>query len=277
MGHLSLERRWLWDSYDHLLALLAINLLMGAALAPLWLIGLGRLGALISSGGAGAALLQAGLLLALLMTATLWLWAGLLAEVVPILGTDRSTPFKRVLAGLFRFDVLRWSLLGGFVSAALPTSALFYFRSEIGGASVSGFLGALCLWVSAGWLAVLVASLPVLLAERKGTRAALLSALRLLLIDTRLMGRVLLLMVLLWGLAVVLKFAGIFLFAFSLTAVLMNAAHAVARARRSPPDPNPAAATTWKEREQLERELEDLQLLRKRYQRTIRDVLRPWE
>ncbi len=89
----------------------------------------------------------------------------------------------------------------------------------------------------------------------------------------------------LWIIGAALKFAGIFLFAFSGTAMLLNSLHDVLldteeraeNLREARKANGPSKPASWKELRAIENETEEERMRRSRYERTFRDLVRPWE
>ncbi len=285
--------QWFWDTYDALGRLAVLNLVLFTVFllltAGLFVPAISFVDAVMAANlglGLAAALLVFTLGGALVLT--LW-FPGLLYFSWQV-SQDREFRLRDFMIGLRESGgrFLRFSLLACFVLGLIAVNGWFYARDVLFSGSlrmVGAALAGLCFWLGVLWVSVVVNAMPWLVREPRGLRSALkLGAFVTLRYPLYSFGS-LLFLGLLWLLsAVLLKTAPLWILGLSATGTYINSMHDVAfwwearkdREARQEEKKKAAArpAATWK---QVEPDEEGDQEPPDRYQRTLRDILKPWE
>jgi hypothetical protein len=276
--------QWLWDSYDHLVALILANIAMFVVTmlcVYTWVMGtLRALGD--ATPGVTVMALAAGAWVVL--TVVLTLWICLYGHVAPLIARERQLGLMDFLRGFRTLGAraLRFSVVVVGVGLVLTVAFWFYAISGYMPAHlrlVGMGLAGLIFWLLLGWVAVSLCAAAWLVRGGLGARAALRRGALLLLARPGLALGVVIHLVLIWAVSLGFKLIGAFLFSFSLTATFLNSLYDVVEAEANPEEelPDPETAKSWKEREELEKERERRRLDSFRYGRTMKDILKPWE
>lgn len=275
---------WFWDTFDHLGRLLVLNMVLFLATAPVAYAVF--LAVEVSLREQAGALVLVGLMavaMAVLQLGPLTLAAAGLLHFAGRISDEKDPPLVEFLRGVWAVGRRVAGVMAVWVvaSTVLLVNAWFYIgplRPEWLPPMAGAFLAGLCLWLALGGLGVVGHALVLAARSRHGlwtclrlgllltlkypglTAATVLFAASLLVIGARL-----------WG-------VGLLLWGFTAPILLMNALHDVIADYEDdlarPPLP---PATSWAERQAREAEEEERRLKSARYQRTFRDVIRPWE
>ena len=278
-------KQWFWDCYDCLGRLLVLNLGLGILFVTAALLGLGVLAAVAPalSPQATFLLLAAAMMLVGAPMAGLWL-AGMLE--FGRLSTEKNDPPLRSFLGGMRAHGLRMVGLVGLATAIIVVllANIFYY-AVIGGlegalSDVGGLLSGLSFWGILLVLGSLLHAAPLAVRRRMGARAALKLGFFLVLRHPMLTLGVLLFLGSLWVIGAVMRMVGLVIFGFSFPVMLVNSVHDVVWERINARQPAPSAApvaASWHEVRAQEEEAERQRLDAARYDRTFRDILKPWE
>jgi hypothetical protein len=288
--------QWFWDTYDGLGRLVVFNLLVTTLLGGLWFLGLIP-GAqwLMMLAGKNPAL--AGLLglggwtFAGALTLTLW-FPGILFFAKKI-ATEKEVSLRDYFSGLRLGGVafFKVALLLCLALGIIGINLFFYARvSWFQGAWrwVGAGLAGLCFWMAFFVLAIALHSLSLAVQNERTPRQVFLHALLLTLRYPLFSAGALLVLGFLWVLSTLtLKTAPLWVIGLSATATFINSVHDVVLARESrreheaaqaakegAPSPALSRPTSWR---QILQDTEAENLPRDRYQRSLRDLLRPWD
>ncbi len=283
-------KQWFWDCYDHLGRLLVSNLGFFLLLFPVFVLLPAFLEPLLSE-QAGPVEIAAAYLIAMVVSSLFnaaWL-AGLL-HFGQLVSAEKDPPWRAVPHGVwlhFR-RVLLFLLMVGLILGILLLNVWFYFASgQLTGplAFVGYVLGGFFLWMIPFLFMIVLHALPFLVRNEARPLRALRFGFLVSMKYPWVTFSALIFLGSLWVLGAAVKFAGIFLFAFAGTAMLINSLHDVlfdteeraGRLRKTQDSNIPKRPASWKELRQLEDETEEERLRRARYERTFRDLIRPWE
>jgi len=276
--------QWFWDSYDHLVALLLANI------ALFVLVFLVLYKGLVLTFHAAEGLPPAGLVLAcatagwLLLTPAMALWIGCFSRVLPLIARERPVGWRDFVGGVWENGWRSLRFAGAAVGGVMILLVNLWFYT-LGGAMasmgrpVAMALGGLTFWVLVSWMTICVCALPWFFRGGLGVRGSLRRGLVLLLTRPGLALGVATHVGLLWLVGLGLQMVGAFLVSFSLSATFLNSVFDVLEAEANPEEPLPAPDSlgSWKEREAVEKAHERRRMDGLRYNRTLRDVLKPWE
>jgi hypothetical protein len=171
------------------------------------------------------------------------------------------------------------------LAALLLVNIWFYFLSGLlpESLAIAGFVvGGLCFWLMLLLVVILGHAMPLVVRRGFGFRRGMKYGLLLTLkypgatFGTALFGASLLV------LGAYLKFAGLVVFGFTLPVLLANSLHDVIvdreeQASAATPEAAGEKRTSWREIREDDEQQEEARLRRARYDRTFRDVIRPWE
>ncbi|MEQ8820783.1 MAG: hypothetical protein RLY93_11115 [Sumerlaeia bacterium] len=283
-------KQWFWDCYDHLGRLLALNLVLFFLFLPVALYsastGLQIAGNLPPA--TAILLICAALIVLVPLVGTLWF--GALLPFAGQVSQEKDPPFRYALTGLKMAwgRLARFFLLTGSTFAILLLNLWFYFSgTAFSGAMpvLTSILGGLCLWLIALLALVTGHALPLLVRQNRGALSALKVGFLLTAKYPLLTIGAGLFLASLWVIGTALRFVGVIGFAFSGTALFLNSLHDVileAESRQLTRDPaaenDPEERpTSWREIREAENQTEDERIKKARYERSFRDILRPWE
>lgn len=273
--------QWFWDCYDFLGRLLAFNLLAFFLLGGGALLGLSLFLALPLP-PAGVVL---GLVLILALAGPLWgtLWLAPLAWFAAQASEERNPGFSAFPRGLLQAGPRVWALLQvGLGGVAVLLGNAWAYAGGLPALPIPpliGYaLGGFCLWLALGLLALTLVAVPFALREQRSPVAALRRAFLLTLLRPRLVLGTLAALLFFLVTGALVKLAGLLVFGFAGTGMLLNSLYDVVTEAEREANQSPAPApTTWKEVEAAAATAEDQRQRRARYERSFRDVLRPWE
>ncbi|CAN5220018.1 hypothetical protein BH09SUM1_BH09SUM1_26400 [soil metagenome] len=274
-------KQWLWDCHDHIVRLLVINvvlfLLIASALVALLL----TIAAAATTEAQTVAMMcvASAVILPILLT----LWIAPLGHFAALASKERDPGFRVLLRGLIEHGGRTWRYLTICICAIAILFANMWFyssgRAFGDGARFVGFaLGGLCFWMILAVVASMIGGIPSLIRDRLTARAAIKRGFLILLRESGLIIQTLILLIVLSILGGMLRFAGILLFGMSGASMLINSVYDVLAAREKERAKAPASkAANWKDQEEIDRAAERERMDAVRYNRTIRDILRPWE
>ncbi len=281
-------KQWLWDSYDHLGRLIAINvllaLLLGGALLYIGII----IAAFVSA--ATPLLAVATLLGAIVVIGPIWmaLWVAPLAHFARLVSAEKDPNFAEFRRGLFRLFLPAWRyfLVMFAAIAVLLFNAWFYvFSGRLPDAMrIPGYLAAgLCFWAAVLVAITLLPALPLLAEPQPAIRRVFRISLAILIkYPGTVLGAVFVLILLSLIGGLLLRMAGFLVFGFSGTALLANSLYDVilsfeTRRDEAAADNKSSKPRTWKDLQVHESSSEKERMDSVRYNRTIKDLLKPWE
>lgn len=281
-------KQWFWDCYDHMGRLIVANIILFTLLFGAVMYALPFLAAMLVnlSPSQGALLL----FLALVLLGPIWLslWFVPYGHFGGLVAEEKDPGFVEFLRG-FRLRGLRtWAYFQMLCLAAgiLLMNMWFYYRMETESAAARLFfnvLAGLCFWMVMLIVLLAMAGIPHVGRGVIPLRGVFRESLLTLAKHPLTMLGALLFLASLWFLgAVPLKMGGVLVFGLSGTAMLLNSIVDVtseferrqAEAIEATGDSRPR---TWREVKAQEKESEKDRLQRSRYERTLRDILRPWE
>jgi len=285
--------QWFWDTYDALGRLVVLNLLLFTVfLLVAMLVVMPALSLTQALGSRNPAL--GALLLLLLFTLagagilTLW-FPGLLYFSWQV-SQDKEFKLGHFFRGLRQYGgrFLRLSLLGCLVLGMLVINIWFYRRGDLFGGSipaVGAALAGLCFWIGLLALGIFVNAMPLVVRGERTLKAAIKIGAYVTLKYPLYTYGALLFLGLLWLLsAVLLKTAPLWIIGLAATVTYVNSMHDVVvwweerkekeeqKAREEAE--GSAKPTSWK---QIRQDEEAANEPKDRYQRTLRDILKPWE
>lgn len=279
-------KHWFWDFYDHLFRLLLINLLMALVLGGaflFWLMWLGQLAAAYQNPALAAFALFASVAFLLPIGITLWFApVGYFAEQI---SAEKDPGWGTFWEGirLASGRVWRYAQALCLLLAILGLNGWFYSFSGTLPESIwwlKYFLGGLCFWLGLFLVWTMQLGLPLTIRGRVGVAQAMKLSASTLARYTGLTLSVFLLIASLWVIGIAFRFLGPLLFLFSGTVLLWNALYDVLieyeeeLEEERNPRPRP---TNWAEVKAEEARDEEKRLQKARYDRGMRDILRPWE
>ncbi len=280
-------KQWFWDCYDHLGRLLLANMLLFFILAAAFVYTAPIIVAFFSAltGGHQVLFLAAAFLVVAPLSLTLAF--APFSEFAPLVSKEKDPRVRVFLRGLWRqgFRTWRYFFLVCLILALLLVNIWFYTLSGQFPESmmmVGYILAGLCFWLGVVLAASLVPGIPLLFRRELGAGKTLKISLLVLLKYPGLVFGLFIFLVSLWIIGTAVKMAGLLIFAFSGTAMMLNSFYdvvaeweeAMAREAEESDDKRPR---TWKELKDQEKETEEERMRRSRYERTFRDIIRPWE
>lgn len=286
---------WFWDTYDALGRLVVLNLMLftvflafaflviaPAADVVAWL--------LAHNPALGTAVGLLVLTLAATLILTIWM-PGLLYFSWQV-SQDKEARLADFFVGLRRRGgrFMRLTLLASFLLGIIAVNMAFYARSDVfgGGLRLAGAaLAGLCFWLEIVVLGVYVNAMPLAVRTDKSMKDLLKLGLYVTLRYPFQTYGALIFLALLWLLSVVLlKTAPLWLLGLAATATYINSMHDVVvwweekkeeEARKANENAGMGETkppTSWK---QIRADEEAANKPKDRYQRTLRDILKPWE
>ena len=275
---------WFWDTFDHMGRLIALNVALFLAAAPLVYALFIALEVTMreQTGPMLLVVLLAGGM-AVLQLGPLTLAAAGLLHFAGLISAEKDPPLVEFLRGLWLVGRRVAALMIGWVafSTILLINAWFYvgpLRPVWMAPMAGAFLSGLCVWLVLGGVCVMAHA--IVLAVRSPrtiggcVRLGVLLTLKypVLTASTVLFGASLLVI------GVWLWLVGLLLWGFVGPILLLNALHdVIAQYEDDAARPAPPPATSWAERKLREEQDDERRMSRARYDRTFRDVIRPWE
>ena len=279
-------KQWFWDCYDHLVALFVGNVLMFALAFGGGFLVVQFSAPFIATLPGGFQVL-AGLTMAILFLSIVCAtWFSATGHFGALVAREKYPAFRELLRGIASDFLLQWKYTVVCITGVCVFLVNIWFYSFSGMMQAPPFLlhvlSGLCFWMIVLILASMVVGLPLRSRERAGVKATIKRSFLMLLRHPISVIGLFIFIASLWIIAMWLRFAPIFLFGFSGTAMLLNSFHDVMfgedfSAKQAAREQEGAAATSWKERQEHESEAEQARMSRSRYERTFRDLLRPWE
>ncbi|MCB2156122.1 hypothetical protein KQI84_14695 [bacterium] len=279
-------KQWFWDCYDYLGRLLGMNLLLFVILWPVaFYLGIFMATAAAGAGSAGWMLvLCCGLAILIPVAGTIW-FGGLL-HFGMLSSDEKDPPFRSFFAGIRKtgFRLFRFLLVIGAAIALLVLNIWFYFYADILSPELwllTYLLGGLCFWLILFVMGIALHGMPLVVRYERKTWPALKAGLYLSMKYPILTLGCVLYIGSLFVLAVGLRLVGLIVFAFSATGMFINSTHDVIleveeRAERAAAEEGDDRPTSWREIQEAEDENEEERLRKARYERTLRDILKPW-
>ncbi len=281
-----ITKQWFWDYYDHLGRLILGNIIAFLVLVPPLYICFVYLDAVLGSLSRQAAVLTLFVAIVVVLPPFAAFWFSAFGHFGGRVSLEKDPRLGEFLMGLRRRFLKMWCffllLLGAL--ALLWLNVWFYVGGGFfpdGLRIVAYLLAGVCFWLS---LLVGIAAIPVIPALAR-TDLPVMAAWRfgllcLLRYPGVLIG-VFVFLCSLWVIGFFLRLAGIFLFGFAGTALLFNSTYDVLVAfeagREKAAKGGAPRPRTWREIREAESESDEERMNRVRYERTLRDVLRPWE
>ncbi|MEO8376261.1 MAG: hypothetical protein ABI579_01210 [Candidatus Sumerlaeota bacterium] len=222
-----------------------------------------------------------------LFTSTIFaVWFSATGYFGELVSREKYPGLRQLLQGVRRDFFFQWQYLVVCMSIIAVLMINIWFYSFSGMLAASAFvrylLSGFCFWIIILVLTSMIVGLPMRSRERTNLKQTFKRGMITLMRSPLIMIGLLIFIASLWIIAAWLRFAPIFLFGFSGTAMLMNSFYDVAfgvdaLSEQTTAEKESAAATSWKQKQGLESEAEQLRMSRSRYERTLRDLLRPWE
>lgn len=278
-----------WDSYDHLGRLLAMNLLLFMTLVPAFTYGSAFVFVFIEPFGPVGRVAIVSLVLWLTLVVMGTIWFGSLLHFAWMSTQELDPPFREFFKGILRRGprvALFFAVWGG-IEVILLLNLWFYYLSGFlpEGLTLIGYiLGGVAFWIALFLFGVAAHALPALVRENLSLRQSMKLGLFLSLKYPGATLKTLVFFISIWIIGVALKFVGIVILGFFFPLMVLNSLHDVLvateekaeRARQEASNPKPQASS-WKEIEEEQEVSEEERLNKARYERTFRDILRPWE
>ncbi len=281
--------QWFWDTYDYLGRLLTANVILFLVLAfSAWYSVRVVVQLTNPIGPAGQAL---GLFLLLVVAGPVWftVWFAPVGYFGGLVSAEKDPGFREFKNGLRQAWARTWKW---FQLLCLIVGTLFinlwFYLSGIDFNGSLRFLGyilaGLCFWLIIGLGAAAMAATPLVIRGELKPLTALKTGLLLALKFPGLLVGGFIFLVSLWIIGTYIKFAGILIFGFTGTVMLTNSIYDVllewermekraiemeAKGKKRP--------RNWKQMRAQEEEQEEERMDKERYDRTLRDLLRPWE
>lgn len=258
----SVLKRWAWDCFDLFGRLVAVNVPLAALAIAGWALVADVSQLLPESAAAGVLLWAVVIAVPLPILGVLWF-----APLLWFLNVDlrrEVPPLKRLWEGLRTrwSDLLRYLVACGAITASLWASFWFYaigdFMPERIG-TVSYVLAGLCLWALALVPLTMMHGLPLAVRRKRPLVELFKVSFALTVARFRITALCAGLLVVMWFFSWLCQLTGIVLIAFSATAVLLNALH--------------EDTLRWQRTLSGESVPDDYG----HYQRTVGEVLRPWQ
>lgn len=281
-------KQWFWDSYDHLGRLFVANFILFVFYASIFLGLAGGVGVLAREATPQALALTLFVVIAFVLPVLLLPWIAPLSHFAELISKEKDPGFARYFTGVRKNTIRAWKILqlscGAF--GLLLLNIWFYTSSEAFAAELRtlGFvLAGLCFWLGVLLAAVLLPAIPAYLRSDGSLLAALKSGLYITLKYPGTVFGLLAFIISLWIIAAALRFVGILLFGFAGTYLFLNSLHDVVTAREASQSEEeqqqeqPATPATWKEIKVADKKDERKRMDKSRYERTFKDILRPWE
>lgn len=280
-------KQWFWDSYDHLGRLLVGNLVLFFILFPVVLYLFSGLSSLSEGLSPAQTVMSLSILLILVAPILLTLWLASLSHFAGLASSEKDPPLRAFLGGLRHqgFRCWKYFQVQCLILGILFMNIWFYTGSGTmaGTMETVGYgLAGICFWVSVVLILMMLPGVPFLVRQERSVLSAMKISLVILLRFPMLIIGFGLFLLSLWVIGAALRFAGILIFGFAGTAMLMNSLYDVLidmeeRQEKAAKRSGDGRPRTWKELRALEEEDEEERMRKVRYERTLRDLLKPWE
>lgn len=281
-------KQWFWDCYDHMGRLIVANIILFTLLFGAVMYVLPLVAALLTNltPSQGALLL----FLVVVFGGPIWLsiWFVPYGHFGALVAEEKDPGFVEFLRA-FRLRGLRtWAYFQILCLAAgvLLMNMWFYFRWETESGAARLFfnvLAGLCFWMVMLLVLTAMAGIPLVARRSTPLRGVFRESLLVVVKHPLTILGAFAFLASLWFLgSVPLKMGGVLVFGMSGTAMMLNSICDVtlelerrqAEAAEATGDSRPR---TWREVKVQEKESEKERLEKSRYERTFRDILRPWE
>ncbi len=282
-------KQWFWDAYDHLGRLFLWNFLLFIFYSIAFFALAALTAMLVEEQHPTMGALVTFVLWTLAAPVLLLPWIAPLAHFGKLISLEKDPGFREFFRG-FRQKLLRtWLILQVLVAGitVLLLNIWFYGFSEAFAAEnrLLGFtLAGLCFWMGVFLVAVMLPALSHYLREESTLRASLKFGLLAALKYPGTVFGLLAFIISLWIIAAALRFVGILLFGFVGTYLFLNSLYDVLMERErkeltkeEQEEEPPRRPASWKEIKVEERAKEKERMDKSRYERTFRDIIRPWD
>jgi hypothetical protein len=278
-------KQWFWDYYDHLLRLFVANIvlfiLLGSA-AYLWMSYLNA-----ALGESPETFRALSLFFTVVLLAPIWLtlWFAPLGHFASLVAEEKDPGLSQLFAGLRILGPRYWLYFQtccAIIGTLLLSFWFYLFSPQLGDSltAIRYFLGGLSFWVLLFFLWMMCIGIPLIARQRHGIQQTIkisfVTVLRypgfLLLVGIFLLS--------LWVIGIGFKLIGAMLFGFTGTMMLLNSTYDVLVKHEDEMDASlhpEEKPTTWKEIQELEKRKEKERMDKERYDRTLKDIIKPWE
>lgn len=276
-------KHWFWDSYDHLFVLIFGNIALFVLANVMVILLAPFVGGLMDGLAPPGIVLLLFVLTVVVLPLALAIVVGPAGHVAKMITDEKEPVFRDFLRGLkatwfrmWRFFAVICAIIG-----ILLVNAWFYLLSGFFPEQlqlVGGLLAGLCLWIALTLLCILQIAIPVYIRTDSGIFRSLRTGFVALLKYPGLMIGNGVFLISLGVLSVLAMLAPILIYGLVGPIVLFNAMYDVLLEHEENLNagerPTP---TSWSEIEEREKEDENVRMKKVRYNRTFRDVLRPWQ
>jgi len=275
-------KHWFWDSYDYLFVLAAMNVLYFVVLNLLVVLGAPPLLAMVEALPPTSLAMLLFLLSVIVLPIVLTMIYAPVGHFCRLISEEKDPGFRDLLAGLRVLGPRLWLFFFVVVSVigVLLVNAWFYLASGLFPDSlqiVGGILAGLCFWLVLTLLVILQLAIPIHCRQKRTLLRSLQGGVVALLRYPGLLVGNFIFLVSLGALSVLAVMAPILLFGLVGPVVLFNAMYDVLVEHEEALEAKAAPeATTWAEIQAREKANEAVAMKKTRYNRTFRDVLRPW-
>lgn len=275
-----------WDCYDHLGRLFIANVLLFFLLIAVGFAAMYLTSPLTAVLPPAQGILILFVAFAVVTPLTLTLWLAPLIHFGALVSAEKNPAFGEFARGLrlHGFRLWKYTTLLALIIGVLLVNIWFYTYGGLFPERMRfiGFiLAGLCFWMLLFASASALAALPMLVREQLTAVQALKRGFACLLRQPLPVLSLAIFIASLWIISLWLRGAPVFLFGFSGTAMLMNSLHDVMKARELESSgavgESPEKGSSWRDIRQREAAEEKQRMDRVRYERTLRDLLRPWE
>jgi hypothetical protein len=280
-------KQWFWDCYDHLGTLFVWNILLFTLTFSSSVLLLHLATPLATELPPFARVLFLFILLVLTAPLVIAIWFAPSTHYGKLVAAEKYPGFRVLMRGLRAefLRVWRYGFLCATIAGILLVNIWFYVASGefVPEQPIVGhLLAGLCFWLLLLLVASMGIGLPLLVREGLTARRAFRGAAVEVLRSPGLVLGMFVFLVSLWIIAAWLRFAPIFLFGFSGTAMFLNSLYDVMHPGDEAGDGGEVESTagdaaTWRQVRANEKVSEQARMARARYERTFRDLLRPWE
>lgn len=279
-------KQWFWDCYDHLGRLIAANLLLFFTLGPAAWFSLALFNQMAANAPPALAALMLFLFIAGVGPVLMALWMAPVGYFAGFVSAEKDPPFRAFLR-VFRHTFARcWWFLQILVTifAILLVNFWFYTMGGFfeGGLKFVGYaLAGLCFWTALLAGVIGFVGLPwVAREDGVAARQAIRMAMHMIMRFPTVVAPICFVLLLLWVFCFITRLAGLVIFGLVGTVMLANSLRDVLEERLRQPAPGTdetPAPGSWHQVQAREKTEEAERMRKSRYERTFRDLLRPWE
>ncbi|MCC5876599.1 MAG: DUF624 domain-containing protein [Candidatus Sumerlaeia bacterium] len=276
-------KHWFWDSYDHLFVLIFGNIALFITVNILVILMAPLVFGLMAGLAPPGIVLLLFVMTVVVLPMVLAMIVGPSGYVAKMITEEKEPIFRDFFRGLRATWFRMWRFFAVVCAAfgILLVNAWFYLLSGFFPEQLQllgGLLAGLCLWIALTLLCILQIAIPVYIRTRTGILKSLKTGFVALMKYPGLMIGNGVFLLSLGILSMLAMLAPILIYGFVGPIMLLNAMYDVlleyeenlnAEERPTP--------KTWTEIEEREKEDENIRMKKVRYNRTIRDVLRPWQ